>query len=189
MVSNDETPGSEDDGLVDAVMRASRVLVAVAARSLAGAGDVSLPQYRVLVLLATRGPLRAIDLATALGINPSSATRLIDRLARAGLVRRHRMPSDRRSYRIGLSPAGRDLVAEVTRRRRDEFEKLLAAVPRDRHELLITALQAIADAAGEPPERDLAVGLGLEPVERPAADPAPAQPAGSARTDRARTPA
>ena len=155
-------PGGEpgDGELVDAVMRASRVLVAVAARSLAAAGDVSLPQYRVLVLLAGRGPQRAVDLAAALAINPSSATRLIDRLARAGLVRKHRMASDRRSNRIGLSPAGRELVDEVTRRRREEFEQLLAAVPVDRHHLVVTALQALADAAGEPPEHDLAVGLG-----------------------------
>lgn len=153
--------GERDDGeLVDAVMRASRVLVAVAARSLAAAGDVSLPQYRVLVLLAGRGPQRAVDLAAALAINPSSATRLVDRLVRAGLVRKQRMASDRRSYRIGLSPTGRELVAEVTRRRRAEFEQLLAAVPVDRHHLVVTALQALTDAAGEPPERDLAVGLG-----------------------------
>jgi hypothetical protein len=46
------------DGLVDAVLGASRALVAVAARSLAGVdGDVTLAQYRVLVELAARGPL------------------------------------------------------------------------------------------------------------------------------------
>lgn len=70
------------------------------------------------------------------------------------------MASDRRSYRIGLPQAGRELVAEVTGRRRAEFEQLLAAVPADRHQLVVTALQAVADAAGEPPESDLAVGLG-----------------------------
>jgi DNA-binding MarR family transcriptional regulator len=146
--------------LVDAVMRASRVMVAVAVRSLAAAGDVSLPQYRVLVLLASRGPQRAVDLAGALGVNPSSATRLIDRLARAGLVRRHRLPTDRRSSRIGLSSTGRDLVAEVNQRRRREFERLLESLPAEQHDLVITALGAVAEAAGEPPERDLAVGLG-----------------------------
>jgi DNA-binding MarR family transcriptional regulator len=169
-----ETPGAQESShvpgrdpaqdreseLADAVMRASRVLVAVAARSLGAAGDVSLPQYRVLVLLAGRGPQRAVDLAAALGVNPSSATRLIDRLARAKLIRRHRLAADRRSYRIGLSPTGRELVAEVSRRRRQEFERLLANLPAEQHDLVITALGAIADAAGEPTERDLAVSLG-----------------------------
>ena len=65
-------------------MTASRVLVAIAARSLAAAGEVTLPQYRALVVLASRGPQRAVDLAGVLGVNPSSATRLVDRLVRSG---------------------------------------------------------------------------------------------------------
>lgn len=146
--------------LVDAVMTASRVLVGIAARSLAAAGDVSLPQYRVLVLIAGRGPQRAIDLAGALGVNPSSATRLIDRLVRGGLVRRQRSRADRRSYQVALSSQGRDLVAEVTQRRREEFERLLSSLPAGQHQPVITALRAISDAAGEAPERDLAIGLG-----------------------------
>ena len=146
--------------LVDAVMTASRVLVAIAARSLAAAGEVTLPQYRALVVLATRGPQRGTDLAEALGVNPSSATRLIDRLSRAGLIRRTRLQADRRAVRVALSPAGRDLVADVTQRRRQEVEQLLEALPTDQHQLVVTALHAIADAAGEAPERDLAVGLG-----------------------------
>jgi DNA-binding MarR family transcriptional regulator len=141
-------------------MTASRVLVAIAARSLAAAGDVTLPQYRALVVLASRGPQRSIDLAAALGVNPSSATRLLDRLSRAGLIRRTRVQADRRSLRVALSPAGRDLVAQVTQRRREEVEQLLTALPPEQHDLVITALRAIADAAGEAPERDLAVGLG-----------------------------
>jgi DNA-binding MarR family transcriptional regulator len=154
-------PASAGGGeLVDAVMTASRVLVGIAARSLAAAGDVSLPQYRVLVLIAGRGPQRAIDVAGALGVNPSSATRLIDRLVRAGLVRRQRSRADRRSYLVALSPKGRDLVAEVTQRRREEFERLLSSLPADQHEPVISALHAIADAAGEAPEADLTIGLG-----------------------------
>ncbi|WP_296374536.1 MarR family transcriptional regulator [Pseudonocardia sp.] len=150
-------PGGE---LVDAVMTASRVLVAVAARSLAAAGDVTLPQYRALVVLATRGPQRGIDLAEALGVNPSSATRLLDRLSRGGLIRRTRLRADRRAVRVALSPTGRQLVAEVTQRRRQEVEQLMRALPAEQHQLVVTALHAIADAAGEAPERDLAVGLG-----------------------------
>lgn len=145
--------------LVDAVMTASRVLVAIAARSLAAAGEVTLPQYRALVVLASRGPQRSVDLAGVLGVNPSSATRLVDRLVRAGLVRRTRERSDRRALRVALSPTGRTLVAEVTRRRRAEFEGLLAALPPGRHEQIVSALRTLADAAGEAPEHDLAIGL------------------------------
>src|SRR5215469_17689019 len=122
------------DELVDTVLAASRALVAVAARSLAATGDeVTLPQYRALVVLAARGPQGTAELAAALAVNPSTATRMCDRLVRKGLIRRHRQPGDRRSVRIALTAPGRDLVAEVSRRRRAELTRLLGALPPQEH--------------------------------------------------------
>ena len=72
---------SSAEEVVDAVLRASRVLVAVAVRSLAAVDhDVTLPQYRALVVLASRGPQRPSALAEALAVHPSTITRLCDRL-------------------------------------------------------------------------------------------------------------
>ena len=89
--------------LVDTVLAASRALVAVAGRSLAVAGDeVTLPQYRALVVLAASGPQGTAELAAALAVNPSTATRMCDRL-----VRRHRQAGDRRTVRIALTAPGR----------------------------------------------------------------------------------
>jgi DNA-binding MarR family transcriptional regulator len=153
--------GEVPDDLVDTVLAASRALVAVAARSLAAAGDeVTLPQYRTLVVLAARGPQGTADLAAALAVNPSTATRLCDRLVRKGLVRRDRQAGDRRTVRIALTPAGRDLVAAVTRRRRTELARLLGVLPQAQHEPVIAAFQAFADAAGEIPAPGAALGWG-----------------------------
>jgi DNA-binding MarR family transcriptional regulator len=149
------------DDLVDTVLAASRALVAVAARSLAAAGDeVTLPQYRALVVLAVSGPQGTADLATALAVNPSTATRMCDRLVRKGLVRRHRQPGDRRTVRIALTPAGRVLVAAVTKRRRAELARLLGVLPQAQHEPVIAAFQAFAQAAGEIPAPGAALGWG-----------------------------
>ena len=66
-----------DDAMVDAVLTASRVLVAVAARSLADAGEeVTLTQYRSLVVLASRGPQSVAALAEAVAVTPPTASRL-----------------------------------------------------------------------------------------------------------------
>jgi DNA-binding MarR family transcriptional regulator len=147
------------DELVDTVLAASRALVAVAARSLAAAGDeVTLPQYRALVVLAARGPQGTAELAAELAVNPSTATRMCDRLVRKGLIRRHRQAGDRRSVRITLTAAGRDLVAEVTRRRRAELTRLLEALPPGQHEPVIAAFRAFAAAAGELPQPGAALG-------------------------------
>jgi DNA-binding MarR family transcriptional regulator len=149
------------DDLVDTVLAASRALVAVAARSLAAAGDeVTLPQYRALVVLAASGPQGTADLAAALAVNPSTATRMCDRLVRKGLVRRHRQAGDRRTVRIVLTPAGRDLVAAVTKRRRAELARLLGVLPQAQHEPVIAAFQAFAEAAGESPAPGAALGWG-----------------------------
>src|ERR1700758_166207 len=64
---------------------------ALAARSLAAAGDeVTLPQYRALVVLAARGPQGTAELAAVLAVTPSTVTRMCDQLVRQGLIRRHR---------------------------------------------------------------------------------------------------
>ena len=147
------------DELVDTVLAASRALVAVAARSLAAAGDeVTLPQYRALVVLAARGPQGTAELAATLAVTPSTVTRLCDRLVRKGLVRRHRQAGDRRTVRIALTAAGRNLVAEVTRRRRAELARLLEVLPPGQHEPVIAAFRAFAAAAGELPQPGTALG-------------------------------
>jgi len=147
--------------VVDAVVGASRALVAIAARSLAAAGqDVTLPQYRALVVLASRGPQRVIDLAGFLDVNASTATRMCDRLVRKGLVRRQRLPSDRRTVRVSISETGRDLVTAVTRQRRREVAAIVRRIPAERRNRLVETLRMFADAAGEVPEQDWSMGWG-----------------------------
>jgi DNA-binding MarR family transcriptional regulator len=152
--------------VVEALLTASRALVGVAARSLAGVdADVTLAQFRTLMVLASRGPQRAVDVATELGVNPSTATRMCDRLVRKGLIRRSRRAGDRRAVRLTLTPAGRELVDEVTRRRREELSRLVAAIPPASYAELAATLWAISDAAGEPRESDWTVAWQAEPEE------------------------
>jgi DNA-binding MarR family transcriptional regulator len=155
-------PVEADAELVDAVLAASRALVAVAARSLVTVSeDVTLVQYRVLVELAARGPLRVADLAAVLGVDPSTVTRMCDRLVRKGLANRRRASTDRRAVKISLAPPGHELVEEVTRRRRAELKKILARLPDEDRRPVLTALRAFAAAAGEVPEQEWSLGWRL----------------------------
>jgi DNA-binding MarR family transcriptional regulator len=150
------------DELVDAVLGSSRALVAVAARSLANvAEDVTLAQYRFLVELASHGPQRLADLATALGVDRSTATRMCDRLVRKQLVVRRRAREDRRTVRVSLTAAGAELVAEVSRRRRLEIATIVERMPAADRDSVVLALRAFADAAGEVPEQDWSLGWNL----------------------------
>ena len=115
---------ADHDSVVDAVLSASRVLVAIAARSLADAGEeVTLTQYRSLVVLASRGPQSMAALAEAVGVTAPTASRLCERLVKKGLVRRRTDRNDRRQVRIGLTEAGRHLVDTVSTRRRQEISR------------------------------------------------------------------
>jgi len=141
--------------VVDAVLRASRVLVSVAVRSLEGVdGDVTLAQCRALVVLAARGPQRPTGLAEALGVHPSTVTRLCDRLVAKRLVHRRESPTNRREVNIALTPKGRVLVDAVTEKRRSEIAKIVSRVPSGERSTLVHALTALGTAAGEPADAD-----------------------------------
>ncbi|WP_285574934.1 MarR family transcriptional regulator, partial [Streptomyces sp. RTGN2] len=80
---------SDVDGVTRAVIAASRVLVAVSARSLSEIEErVTLAQFRMLVVLSTRGTTKLVALADLLHVAPSTAMRMVDRLIAAGLADR-----------------------------------------------------------------------------------------------------
>ncbi|HUA96208.1 MAG TPA: MarR family transcriptional regulator [Acidimicrobiales bacterium] len=150
---NEHSP--EEPEVVEAVLGASRVLVAVAARSLAEvAEEVTLPQYRALIVLASKGPQRVVSLAEALGVTPPTATRMCDRLVRKGLVRRRTPRDDRREVRLSLTAAGRELVTAVTERRRAEIAEILSGISPDDQVAMVELFGRLARAAGEVPDRD-----------------------------------
>lgn len=148
-----------DSDLVDAFVAASRALVAVAARSLSDLGeDVTLAQYRALVLLRTRGPQRPADLAELLHVTPSTASRMVQRLVRKRLVRRVRSNQDRRTVKVHLTDSGHQVVEQVIDRRRAEIEVILEQMPSRGRKAVAAALRSFAAAAGEVPEQDWALG-------------------------------
>ena len=142
---------AELDAVTDAVLLSSRALVAVASRSIAAVDDaVTLPQFRALVVLgrAEHG-LNVGELAHELRIQPSTATRLCDRLVRGRLAARQVNPHNRREVTMRLTPVGRELVTEVTHRRRREIATIMAKVPASQRLAIVDALTAFRVAAGE----------------------------------------
>jgi DNA-binding MarR family transcriptional regulator len=145
-----EEPPAVDE-MVAAVVTASRVLVAVSARSLTAVEEtLTVPQFRMLVVLEAHGATNLSRLAEQLAVNPSTAMRMADRLISAGSVERTTDPSDRRAAKLALTEAGHRVVHEATSRRRTEIARIVSAMPPDRRGAMVEALQAFADAAGEP---------------------------------------
>lgn len=156
-----------DPAVVDAVLTASRSMVAVATRSLgAAAEETTIAQYRALVVLSSRGPRRMVDLADALDVAPSTAGRMCDRLVRKGLVRRQRARGDRRAVLVSVTPAGRQVVDEATGRRRALIADILGRVPATARQAVAEAFRQFADAAGELPDSQWPAAVPGLPKER-----------------------
>lgn len=152
----------DEEHVVDAVLAASRAMVAISVRSLSAVSErVTLTQYRVLVVLASRGQQTVAALAEELGVTAPTASRMCDRLVRDGLITRSEDPDDRRRVSLVLTTVGRRLLDEVTDRRRLEIQQILALLSNSTQRSMVAALHQFAAAAGEIPEQEWSAGWEL----------------------------
>jgi DNA-binding MarR family transcriptional regulator len=135
------------------LVRASQVVSAAIVHSLATVdSSITVPQLRVLVMVADHAPLSMSAVADALGVNASNASRTCDRLVTAGLLDRRPATHDRRQVALSLTAAGRALVNDVMERRRTELAEVVGRMSLPDQLALVRALEpfnAAADAAGE----------------------------------------
>ncbi len=152
-MSTDSATSSEEsvDAITDALLTASRLLVAVSARSIAVVDDtITIPQFRTLVILSNRGSVNLATLAGLLDVKPSAAGRMVDRLVGAGLIDRLPHPKSRRELLATLTPRGRKVVRQVTAQRRREIARIVEQMPPSERHGLVRALTAFTAAGGEP---------------------------------------
>lgn len=110
---------------------------------------MTLAQFRALVTVARSGGILVGDLAEALGIQRSGATRLVDRLEHAGLITRSVRPADRRGVVVRVTVAGENLVHDVMERRRAQIADILAGLSGPERDLVIDGFRLFAEAAAE----------------------------------------
>lgn len=94
--------------------------------------DLTLPQYRLLAILGD-GCEAASKLAEKLAVSRPSVTGVVDGLVARGLVRRDHTPDDRRRIDVGLTDAGRLVLAAAdaaVEQRMERIEQLLGEIPR-----------------------------------------------------------
>jgi DNA-binding MarR family transcriptional regulator len=82
-------------------------------------GDLLEPaQVDALDVVVNQGGCRMTELADALWVDRSTATRVIDRLVAGGVVDRRAAPTDGRAVWVEATPHGMDLYEEFSQRRR-----------------------------------------------------------------------
>lgn len=141
---------------MEAVLTASRILVAISAKSFASLEtQVTVPQLRALVVIASLATTNLASLAEAIGVHASNATRACDRLVALGLIDRSDNPSNRRNVTLTLTTKGQKLVTTVMDDRRTAIRRALRRMPSESRTQLAPVLTDFAAAAGEFPESDL----------------------------------
>nr|WP_225312110.1 MarR family transcriptional regulator [Microbispora cellulosiformans] len=100
---------------VTSIMRAHQILLAQL-DTLLKPYDLTFARYEALVLLtfSRSGALPLSKIGERLMVHPTSVTNTVDRLERAGLVRRMRNPRDGRGVLAEITGEGRDLVRRAT---------------------------------------------------------------------------
>lgn len=151
---------------VETVLAASRVLVGVSAQSLAAVEDIMpLAQFRVLVIIESNGLMGLQQLATAMGVHPSNATRACDRLVAMGLLDRRDNPDDRRYLALELTDHGLELIRSVMNTRRNLVRQILHLMAPTDRDHLAHALRMFAVAGQEPdPQHLWALGWSTPPA-------------------------
>jgi DNA-binding MarR family transcriptional regulator len=126
------------------------VLAGVALRSLDVLdGVITLPQFRMLAVLAELGTARSARVARALSLDASTVTRLADRLVAAGHVDRGSDPRHRSVVTLELTPSGERLVSVVSGWRQRELSRIVAALPPGARGQLASILGQLVTAAGD----------------------------------------
>jgi DNA-binding MarR family transcriptional regulator len=144
------TAGAEFAEQVEALQTATRVLAGVALRSLDVLdGVITLPQFRMLAILAELGRARSSRVARALGLDASTVTRLADRLVTAGHVARGSDPRHRSVVTLGLTPSGERLVGTVSQWRQRELSRIVAGLTPATRAQLTAVLGQLVTSAGE----------------------------------------
>jgi DNA-binding MarR family transcriptional regulator len=122
--------------------------------------ELSIPmplgQIDTLDAIARHGPCTMVELADALRIDASTATRAVEPLVRNELVERRRSDRDARAVIVQLSREGRRVERQLTLERFETLEETLQSFSRDERELFADFLErllhgTLASQIGAPP--------------------------------------
>ena len=116
--------------------------------------DLTMAQLKAVMLLGRTGRARSRELADGLGIAPSAATPLVDRLVEQKLAKREDDPADRRIVWILPTRKARAIYDELLHTSQDVLNDVISEVPARNRKAVRDSIQLLADAAGRVLEKD-----------------------------------
>jgi len=89
------------------------------------------------------GPMRIIDLAKVLERGPNSVSTLVDRMVKAGLVKRTRGKIDRRAVHVSLTAKGENAIKPATLVGWEFIQKILSPLSCEDKHTLVSLLEIV----------------------------------------------
>ena len=100
-------------------------------------------QKRILILLRETKGMTQKALTARLGVQPGSASEVLNKLEQAGLILRTPSEADHRTTDIRLTPDGEALAKEASAQRAERHEQRFAVLSEEEKDALIALLERV----------------------------------------------
>jgi len=101
---------------------------------------MTLPRFDVLAALDRHGEMNMGALSQALLVSNGNVTQLVQKLVRDGLVEMHKLPSDRRTSIVRLTPDGKAVFDRLARAHQDWIDQMVGGLDYTQRERIYVAL-------------------------------------------------
>ena len=100
-------------------------------------------QWRLITYLRRHEGIRQGPLAELIEVEPITLSRMIDRLAEAGLVERRADPADRRAWQLHLTPRANELLSGIRQIAETLTDEAAEGLSEDERDQLIALVERV----------------------------------------------
>lgn len=138
---------------IDRLIRLVSVIVRKRGRDVLVNFDITPPQFNALHTLDDHGSLTMGELCDHLYLACSTATDLIDRMERNGLIERQRDQNDRRVIRLKITERGHEIIEKVIEARYEYLSGVLREVSAEERERIVCSLSQVYSLMTQDPAK------------------------------------
>ena len=109
-------------------------------------GALSLVHLNLLMLLRFNGPLTMSRLAEMLDVSVASATGIVDRMEKKGVIERRRSDEDRRVVQVYVTEKGEQVFTQMQAERQSNMLKMISKISDGDLKALLQGLRAVREA-------------------------------------------
>jgi DNA-binding MarR family transcriptional regulator len=109
-------------------------------------------EIMTLMGLENHHTLRMKDIATMVGLAPSTITQMMDSLVERGYIERIPSEQDRRSINLVLTPSGKGIAQALKREAERVFERIMDEIGEAETTQLLTLIKKVNTILGTPKE-------------------------------------